>query len=255
MACAVKPSALFYTQAFRASLGGPDVAKDGPGAGRPRLFSNPGLSAAAGTAAKQLQKGTSNVGKALNAGVAQGSEALKKLLRSSSAMNMMSLKAGSCYFATGEVNADAADEETAGTAAPAISAADHKHAHQMLACPEPASGAAAQLGTVPEGDDGEGEGPSLAGAAAGGKLGERFGSASGRERLTAGKMPKAPPMMSRSAYLQVRRPYKTSGCVIIRKLDPKRNENSAVCVWWCSGVCICVCIMCPTSATPLLSRC
>jgi hypothetical protein len=219
---AVKASSLFYTQAFRASLGGPDEAAAGPGkaaAGRPRLFSNPGLSMAAGSAAKQLQKGASNVGKALNAGVTQGSEALKKLLRSSSGMSLMSLKGGSCYFATGEVNADAADEETAGTAAPAISAADHKHAHQMLTGPEGAT----QLGTVPEGDDGEGEGP---GGAAGGRLGDRLCSANGRERLTAGKMPKAPPMMSRSAYLQVRRGMGVFGFTV-----------------WCYWHCCCLCRM------------
>lgn len=156
-------------------------------------------------------------------------EMLRQMFRtSSSGISMLSYASHKSYCRSGEINAEAADEETAGTAAPAIGSADHKHVHQMLSTAETGAGAAAaavaQLGTVPEGD-GElvstngssnnavrapAAGPAAerllpgAGTAAGGGVTSSSNSSSVRERLTAGRMAKAPPMMSRSAYLQVR---------------------------------------------------
>jgi hypothetical protein len=124
---------------------------------------------------------------------------------------MLSLKSSKpqpCFVATGEVIAEAADEETAGTAAPAISAADYKDAHHILTSAEESAAAGAgagQLKNVAEGDGEAGlEGGSSCngGKAIGKEGGERVGSSNG---LRGGaKVPKCPPMMSRSAYLQVR---------------------------------------------------
>ena len=191
--------ALFYTQAFRASAGGPDSGSARGRAGQ----SAPGLARTASDAAKQLQQK-----------VVEGSEALRKLLRTSSSMSRLSLFSNISYARTGEGNAEAADEETAGTAAPAISAADLHHAHHILTASDAAGSGQQQqqqqqqLGTVLEGDR---EAESSAGSVAraesptGGKgPAVTLERAHSRERLTAGKVPKGPPMMSRSAYLQVR---------------------------------------------------
>lgn len=146
--------------------------------------------------------------------MASSSEALRRLFgTSSSGTGMPSLKSSSkSYYRTGEFNAEAADEETAGTAAPAISAADHNHVRHILS---DAAGASTQLGSVPEGDNegtvtgsscGMGSGAADAGGAGDGmvELAETGGAGGNNARMLMGcRMAKAPPMMSRSAYLQV----------------------------------------------------
>jgi hypothetical protein len=160
----------------------------------------------------------SDTAKQLQQKVVEGSEELRKLLRTSSSMSRLSLFSNMSYARTGEGNAEAADEETAGTAAPAISAADLQHAHHILTASNTAGSGPQQqqqqqqLGTVLEGDrEVESSAGSVREAQVASPTGEvgkgpavTLERAHSRERLTAGKVPKGPPMMSRSAYLQVR---------------------------------------------------
>lgn len=213
MGPAAKPSALVYTQALRSSIGGLAVAE--AAALRKSQGQLPGLTGLSPSPSPLSASSTTQSGGAWRAAAASGvanPDVLRRLFRtSSSGISLLSIPSHKSYCMSGEFNAEAVDEETAGTAAPAISAADHNNARQILHSSDAAAAAVSQLGTVPEGDgelcSNNGSVADTAAAAGGGGAaggGQAEGSSNGmmRERLVC-RMAKAPPMMSRSAYLQV----------------------------------------------------